>query len=116
MEKFSAKVFLLADSIVITNMNQTAANEIPTEFQIFQNYPNPFNPTTAINYHLPNEEHIVIKVYDILGKEVTTLIDEVKQAGNYTVYFDGQKLASGVYIYRASYNSQNITRKMLLLK
>ena len=62
-------------------------------------YPNPFNPTTIINYTLPDNEKVIIKVYDILGREVKELINEQKTAGTYSVEFDGSKLSSGVYFY-----------------
>lgn len=76
------------------------ANAIPKEFVLRSNRPNPFNPTTVITYDLPDEYHVVLKVYDILGREVKTLVNETQSAGTKTVTFDGSMLASGVYYYR----------------
>ncbi len=76
------------------------ANQLPTEFALASNYPNPFNPTTTINYALPQAGNVILKVYDALGREVTTLVNEYKNAGRYEVQFDASTLASGIYFYR----------------
>lgn len=89
---------------------------IPTVFKINQNYPNPFNPSTVISWQLPVNSHVLIKVYDILGREIKTLVDENKEAGYYKINFDGSSLASGVYIYRLTAGTFNSTKKMLLVK
>jgi len=93
-------------------------NSLPTKFELSQNYPNPFNPTTTINYELPQESKVVLKVYDILGQEVATLVNKQEQSGVYTVQFspDSFRLASGVYIYRLTAGSFVQSRKMTLLK
>ena len=88
----------------------------PAEFNLYQNYPNPFNPTTIINFQLPQTGHVTLKVYDILGKEVATLVNELKNQGRYSVNFDASGLASGVYIYRIKVNDYISTKKMLLVK
>ncbi len=85
-------------------------------FQLCQNYPNPFNPATTINYQLPQTGYVTLKIYDILGKEVATLVNEQKNSGRYSVNFDASKLASGVYIYRIKVNDYVSSKKMLLLK
>ncbi|NUN11013.1 MAG: T9SS type A sorting domain-containing protein, partial [Ignavibacteriaceae bacterium] len=79
---------------------------IPAVFNLLQNYPNPFgrathsdNPSTQIVYHIPKESEVVLKVYDLLGREISVLVNEKKQPGEYTVTFDGRKLASGIYLY-----------------
>jgi len=90
--------------------------EIVNTFNLEQNYPNPFNPGTTINYELAKEEKVAIKVYDLLGNEIATLIEEVKPAGKYTINFDGSKLSSGVYFYRLISSSKILSRKMILLK
>jgi hypothetical protein len=89
---------------------------LPVEFSISQNYPNPFNPSTMINYQLPVSKHVTLKVYDILGREVETLVNGFKSAGSYEVEFDGSRLSSGVYFYRLTAPGINIARKMLLEK
>ncbi len=91
-------------------------NEIPFEFKLFQNYPNPFNPTSKIKFSLPRNLKVVIKVYDILGREVKTLINEFRTAGNYEVLFDGTNFASGVYFYRIEAGSFVDAKKMVLVK
>ncbi len=93
------------------------ANEkIPTEFLLGQNYPNPFNPETRIEYSIPKAGTVRISVYDLLGSEIATLVNEAKTPGTYDVKFDGSKLASGVYYYRLTSQDFVLTRKMLLLK
>ncbi len=94
---------------------QEIENELPPQYKI-NNYPNPFNPTTTINYQLPENGFVTIRVFDILGKEVVTLVNENKTAGNYKVNFDGSKLTSGVYIYTISANGVVQSKKMLLAK
>lgn len=86
------------------------------DFELSQNYPNPFNPTTVIDYTIPKDAHVTLKIYDVLGREVETLINENEQVGRYKVNFDGARLASGVYFYRLAAGSHVITKKMLLLK
>jgi hypothetical protein len=96
---------------------------LPTNFALRQNYPNPFNPTTGIRYEVPGTRDqgpgvsdVNLVVYDILGREVATLVNERIPAGSYTVQFDASGLASGVYIYRLSSGSVSLVRKMLLTK
>ena len=88
----------------------------PSTFMLSQNYPNPFNPTTNIVYTVPHRAHIKLTVYNILGEEVATLVDEEKAPGEYTVTFDGSRLASGVYFYRLHAGRFNETREMVLVK
>ncbi len=87
-----------------------------TSYELAQNYPNPFNPSTQINYNVGEGGLVNLKVYNILGIEVATLVSEYKPAGNYQVSFDGNDLSSGVYIYRLSVNEFTNTRKMILEK
>jgi len=95
----------VADNIITIN-----------SFELFQNYPNPFNPTTSINWRSPIGGHQTSKVYDVLGNEVTTLIDEYKSAGSYEVKFDASGLNSGVYFYKLQAGSYSQTKKLVLLK
>ena len=101
--------------------------EIPYEYKLYDNYPNPFNPSTTISYTIPNVEtgHAVsvqLKVYDVLGREVATLVNEIQRAGSYTVVFNGQQtndngqLSSGIYFYRLTTKEFSETKKMILIK
>ena len=102
--------------------------EVPTEYTLSQNYPNPFNPTTTINFQIPNSKsqsppHTTLKIYNILGQEVRVLVDEVKDAGYYTVTWDGMdgkgnSVPSGVYFYRLTVDrgQWSETRRMVLMK
>ncbi|MBO8131006.1 MAG: T9SS type A sorting domain-containing protein [Candidatus Marinimicrobia bacterium] len=92
-------------------------NEIALKsYELKQNYPNPFNPVTTIEYYLPKAGFVKLKVYNMIGKEVTTIVSEFKQKGNYKVVFDGKDLPSGVYIYRLETDGIMLTRKLLLIK
>jgi photosystem II stability/assembly factor-like uncharacterized protein len=88
----------------------------PDEFSISQNYPNPFNPLTNIKYQLPANMFVSIKIYDIIGNEISSLINREQPAGSYELNFDAGNLPSGVYLYRIIAGPYNITRKMLLMK
>ncbi|OGU76069.1 MAG: hypothetical protein A2V93_04165 [Ignavibacteria bacterium RBG_16_34_14] len=87
-----------------------------TEFALNQNYPNPFNPSTSIKYQIPADGIVTLKIFDILGNEVKTLVKEHKPVGRYEVEFDASDLASGVYIYRMQVNGFTSTKKLMLLK
>ena len=89
---------------------------LPTEFALLQNYPNPFNPSTMISYQLPVNEHVTLTMYDVLGREVATLVNERKASGNYTVEWNAAGFSSGIYIYRLKAGSFVDVKKMLLLK
>ncbi len=111
---------LFAENEVISKANR---NEISyagdlevTEYGLAQNYPNPFNPSTTINYQIPEAGIVTIKIFDILGREVTTLVNEQKAQGVYTVNFNAASLASGVYLYNIQVNDYSATRKMILMK
>jgi hypothetical protein len=91
-------------------------NVAPENYQLMQNYPNPFNPTTDIQFSLPKAGNTTLKVYDLLGQEVASLINENLAPGSYKVQFNASRLASGTYIYRITSGSTTITKKMMLLK
>ncbi len=101
--------------------NQTAAsvkgtNQQSKSFSLMQNYPNPFNPSTQIKYSIVKDGPVTLKVYNMLGQEVATLVNQQQQAGNYTVNFNPGRLASGVYMYRIQSGSFSLTKKMTFLK
>ena len=105
-------VRLESDSPVVVN----DAMNLILDYELSQNYPNPFNPSTTIKYQIPELSFVTLKVYDVLGIEVATLINGEKPVGSYEVEFDGTGLPSGVYFYRLKTGSYFQTRKMVLLK
>jgi hypothetical protein len=100
---------------IITNVQQVG-NIVPTEYKLSQNYPNPFNPTTKINFAIPKQGFVNLKIYDVLGREVRTLVSEVKTPGNYIVDFNAEELSSGVYFYKLSAGSFTDVKRMMLIK
>ncbi|MHB8578234.1 MAG: T9SS type A sorting domain-containing protein [Ignavibacteriaceae bacterium] len=101
--------------IIVTSVKQEN-NQTPTNFSLSQNYPNPFNPSTEIKYSIPKSGIVTLKVYNLLGQEVATLVNQEQQSGNYLVNFNADKLASGVYMYRIQSGDFSLTKKMMLLK
>lgn len=108
-------LFALADD-PLTNIDTENNGSIPDKFKLFHNYPNPFNPTTVIKYSIPVSTIVTIRLYDILGREVKTLVNEYKPSGNYTIQLNAGSLASGVYIYRMLAGKFVDAKKLLLLK
>jgi hypothetical protein len=100
---------------VVLDANETGGAS-PTEFALEQNYPNPFNPATTIKFSIPEQSRVTLKIYDVLGREVSTLVNEVRNAGNHEVNFDASNLASGMYIYSIKAGDYNASKKMMLLK
>jgi len=100
----------------IVSVNDNRSNSIISDFILEQNYPNPFNPSTKIKYSIPQTSNVIIKVYDILGNEIETLVNEEKQTGTYEVTWYAENLPSGVYFYRLQAGSFVETKKMVLLK
>lgn len=94
----------------------TPGNPLPRSFTLKQNYPNPFNPGTTITYQLPVHSMVTLKVYDVLGREVTTLVNGIQSPNNYSVSFNGAGLSSGVYFYRLQTDSFTETKRMILVK
>jgi hypothetical protein len=88
----------------------------PKEFKLEQNFPNPFNPTTKIQYQLPTDSRVTLKVYDILGSEVATLVNEEQEEGYKEVQFNGSNIASGMYVYRLTAGDYVSVKKMLMVK
>lgn len=102
------------------DLNNVIEVGVPSKYNLSQNYPNPFNPTTKINYELPKDSKVNITVFDVLGREVISLVNQVQKAGYYTVTADGKNLASGTYFYRLVAKSDNndyvISKKMSIIK
>ena len=120
--------WILKDIVGYTSITEDV---LPAKFQLFQNYPNPFNPSTTIKFTIPNVgissnqlsqasslQHVTLKVYDALGNEVTTLVDEFKQPGsyNYEWRIENREFTSGVYFYRLTMGNYTETKKMIFLK
>ncbi|MGD8306107.1 MAG: T9SS type A sorting domain-containing protein, partial [Ignavibacteria bacterium] len=101
---------------LITDVDNENPVDVPNEFQLYQNYPNPFNPQTRINFSVPEISLVSLKVFDVLGKEIATLVDEEKKAGTYEVGFDAVGLTSGIYFYKLVANNHYETKKMIILK
>ncbi|MCK4297307.1 MAG: family 43 glycosylhydrolase [Candidatus Marinimicrobia bacterium] len=114
----------IAKSNPETSIGELRTGQLPQKFILNQNYPNPFNPTTQIKYSVPENGYISLKVYNFLGEEVATLLEGVRQAGNYVALFDGSGLAGGVYLYQLKARQSNggqannfmETKKLILLK
>jgi GH35 family endo-1,4-beta-xylanase len=111
---YSATVSFTTGDTVATAVEELGG--MPKSFSLSQNYPNPFNPTTEIDYSVPHNAYMTLKVYNILGQEVATLFSGMRQAGNYTATFDGGAFASGIYFYRLSASGESVTRKLVLMK
>ena len=109
---------------IATSIDEKESKEIPTKFALSQNYPNPFNPRTTIKYSIPEEvisqkskvKNVILKVYDILGREVAVLVNEVQKPGYYEVEWDASNQPSGVYFYRITTGNYAATKKMILIK
>jgi hypothetical protein len=100
----------IVDGIKLENIS------IPNKFVMKQNYPNPFNPSTTISYQLPKQSHVTLWIYDVLGQEVATLVNEVEEPGNKIVNFNAGNLPSGVYYYRLQAGNYIETKKLILLR
>jgi hypothetical protein len=99
--------------IIVTSADPTP---VASTFELAQNYPNPFNPSTNIKYSIAERSNVTIKVYDMLGSEVATLVNQVQEAGPHTVTFNASGLASGMYVYTITAGNFTATKKMMLLK
>jgi len=115
----------LSNPDVRTTINETATTVLTAvkndskpvrNFELKQNFPNPFNPSTNISYTVPQRSHVSLKVYNITGKEIATLVNSEKEPGNYNINFNGSKLSSGIYFYEITAGSYSSVRKMILLK
>ncbi len=95
---------------------EVAQTAIPTVYSLSQNYPNPFNPSTTIEFGLPTASNVTLKVYNMLGEEVASIVNQAMNAGYHTVTFDGSKFTSGMYIYRITAGNFVQVKKMMMLK
>jgi Secretion system C-terminal sorting domain len=116
----TADIFETNNHFLLSSIITTASQEIrfstPSALFLYQNYPNPFNPYTTIKFEVPKASHVSLSVFDILGREVSVLVNDRRDAGVYGVKFDGSNLASGVYFYRLQAGTYVETRKLLLLR
>ncbi len=122
--RFTGKVYF--DDLEITDIGVATSVKnsnlmVPANFQVFQNYPNPFNPTTTINYALPTASNVKIVIYDMLGREVRSLVNDEIAAGVHSIVWDGRnnfggQVASGMYIYRVVAGNYSAVKKMIMLK
>jgi hypothetical protein len=116
MAKISCAMLMMTNGNNIVNPVPDDEPAIPSGITLYQNYPNPFNPSTTIDYTIPSYGKVSIKVYDMLGREVSELVNEYKTAGKHSVSWNASGVASGIYIYRITINKISTSRKMLLLK
>jgi hypothetical protein len=99
-----------------SHLGENPVSDLPTQFALMHNYPNPFNPTTTINYQLPKSAKISLRLYDLSGREVVTLVNAVQSAGYYSVIFNAANLPSGAYFYRLQAGNFVETKKLLLVR
>lgn len=109
-----AQIQHVLDTGILVGVEEVAG--LPVSYQLDQNYPNPFNPTTVINFSIPKAGNVTLKVYNALGQEIATLVDEYKDASNYKVNFNASKLASGIYFYTLNAGNFTQSKKMMLVK
>jgi len=102
-------------SEMITSVERVST-DLPTNFSLSQNYPNPFNPTTTISFNLPSKSFVALKIFDLLGREIATIVSEEMSAGNYSRTWNAAKMSSGIYFYRLQAGSFTETKKLVLLK
>jgi hypothetical protein len=101
---------------IVVGTDVEVSEELPAEFALVQNYPNPFNPSTTIKFELPKSSVVRLSIYDVLGREVSVLVNDRRDAGDHEVQFDGSGLASGVYVYRLQADDFVSTKTMLILR
>ena len=107
---------LVLPSMSKNDNQKQVSNIIPEKYDLSQNYPNPFNPVTKINFSILKSGFVTLKVYDITGREIKVLVNEMKQSGYYTVDFNGAGFASGVYFYRIQSSDFTSVKRMVLIK
>jgi hypothetical protein len=112
----SVQMIMIEGGNSYVSVNDEAHSEITQSYHLYQNFPNPFNPSTIIGYRLPASDFVTLKVFDVLGREIVTLVNERQSAGEHSVQFSGPSLSGGVYFYRLHAGTYQDTRKLLLLK
>jgi len=113
---YSAELKVAIDWYYTEEKKSAESEDKPKVFSLGQNYPNPFNPTTRIKYQLPKESNVVIKLYDMLAREIVVLVNEEQEAGYYELTIDGSQLSSGTYIYKITAGEFSDSKKLLLVK
>lgn len=108
-------VELISFADTITDV-RNKRNAVPDAFQLFQNYPNPFNPSTTISFSLPSKSFVTLKIFDLLGREVATIVSDEMSAGSYSKQWNAGNMSSGVYLYRLRAVNFTETKKLVLLK
>jgi Secretion system C-terminal sorting domain len=120
LRSFGGITYVLTDGLGIWAIERTTGvNDqvnVAASFQLYQNYPNPFNPSTTIKYSINEKGYVKLAVYDLMGREISSLVNEVKTPGQYSVRFNGDKFSSGVYFYRLTVNNNSLVKKLLFLK
>tara|TARA_B110000116_G_C16336569_1_gene359141 strand:- start:136 stop:531 length:396 start_codon:yes stop_codon:yes gene_type:complete len=102
-------------------MLSIGGESLPSKFNLYPNYPNPFNPTTKITYDLVNASDVKLEIYDLMGRKINTLVDQIQNAGHYSIIWNandqaGNQVSAGVYLFRLQADKQTLTRKMILMK
>jgi hypothetical protein len=100
----------------VVSVKEATTNNISRTYTLFQNYPNPFNPTTTISFSLPSKSFVTLKMFDVLGKEVASIVSEEMSQGSYSMQWNASNMPSGVYFYRLQAGSFTETRKLVLLR
>jgi hypothetical protein len=110
-------LLLTASIAVPTAVNEAAIRtNVPQQYGLAQNYPNPFNPSTTIKFQMPSKGFVKLKIYDMIGREIATLVDGFQEAGTHDVKFDASNLPSGIYFYRITTGTYGATKKLVLIK
>lgn len=114
--RYSNEVFWFENKLITGINRDRVTDQGPIQFSLLQNYPNPFNPVTLISYQIPELSFVTLKIYDVLGNEVATLVEKEKSVGNYKIEFGGSDLSSGIYFYQLRSNGYSETKKMIIIK
>jgi len=116
MNPYQARIIILADTAVSVSIPMLADLPVPGTFELQQNFPNPFNPRTKILFTLPHSGEVTLTVYDILGRELSRLLNSYLNSGVHEFWFNGENLSSGIYVYRLEFAGRSLNRKMIMLK